>query len=125
MMVQKPLEDKGKEACEKFYFRQKFKVLAKSGSLNNLANQYIGDLGVLALLESSHASDLTELNLDENNLSDKAVIALAKTRQLVNLRSLSLVGNHIYDSGAIALTKSEGLKNLNIRLVDINYIGED
>ena len=44
-----------------------------------MANSFIGDEGVLILLDMSGTADLLKLNLTNNGLTDEAAVALANS----------------------------------------------
>ena len=70
------------------------------------------DAEVEVLVEFSHASKLTDLDLRDSNLTDKSAIAIANSEGFKGLFSLNLSGNRITDIGAKALAGSKNFGQL-------------
>ena len=98
---------------------QRLEDIYKSGKISQLNNQFIGNAGVIALLNSPYVEELKELHLEENNLTDESVIAIAKSPKLEKLEMLTLARNQITDVGALALANSKTL--VNLKELDLNF----
>jgi Ran GTPase-activating protein (RanGAP) involved in mRNA processing and transport len=97
-------------------------------SLLNLAQNYIDDEGVNALLDSPYLVELSSLNLASNGISDVGLATVANCKNLTNLASLNLSGNWIGRDGVLgvsALTASPYLANLKQLNLASNSIGHE
>jgi hypothetical protein len=107
-------------------------AIANSPYLSNLTflnlsnNDDIGDEGATAIANSPYLSNLTFLNLSNNDIEDEGVRAIANSPNLINLTSLNLSNNVIRDEGVTAIANSPYLSNLtSLNLSNSDDIGDE
>ncbi|MGP0565492.1 hypothetical protein ACTRXA_05250 [Nitrospina sp. P1_D6] len=125
VMTGNQLGQSGKDSCAKFNFKINFRKLKENGELNNLESHFMGDLGLEALLETPFLTDLTELNLKNNNLSSQSAQLLAQSSSIKNIKIINLSHNKIDDVGAKALATSANLGKLKQLVLDYNMVGDE
>lgn len=78
----------------------------------NLANNLLGDEGLLGLLDGERLVCLRELGLSGNELGDASAVALARAEWLNGLSELDLSWNELGDDGAAALANAPHFSSL-------------
>ena len=118
------LSRNGSEVLKKFNILQSINNFKKSKRINQIGELIHGDLGVEVLVEFSHVSKISDLDLRDSNLTDKSAIAIANSEGFKGLFSLNLSGNRITDIGAKALAGSKNFGQLKTLNLNFNVIGD-
>ena len=79
----------------------------------DLGDNQLGDEGVGELAQCEQLANIQYLNLSKNRLTDKGLTLLSKSRHLTKLKRLHLKDNPIEGLGILALFDSLTLENLS------------
>ena len=79
----------------------------------DLGDNQLGDLGVRELADCNLMANVQYLNLSKNGITDEGLIYLSKSKYLAKLKRLHLKNNSIMGPGILALFDSESLENLS------------
>ena len=79
----------------------------------DLADNQLGDVGLLELADCSLLTNVQYLNLNRNGVTDEGLTYLSKSKYLTKLKRLHLKHNLIKGSGILSLFDSETLENLS------------
>ncbi len=104
--------------------------LANAPSLSNLTRLDLGqnNLGAArmqALAASPHLRSLTHLNVSSNNIRDRGAKAIAESPHLTRLLKLNIEGNGIGGPGLKALAASANLDRLRTLCIASNFVGSE
>jgi len=94
------------------------RLLWASNTISNvtwldLGDNQLGDKGVAELANCKLLANVQYLNLSQNGITDKGLSYLAKSQYLTNLKRLHLKNNSIQGSGLLLLFNSVTLGNLS------------
>ncbi|MDD9334477.1 MAG: hypothetical protein PV347_00250 [Rickettsiaceae bacterium] len=84
-------------------------------------NEFIGDKGVEAIVNSEGFSDLTHLLFAVQRITDMGAECIAESRNLGNLKVLDIQGNNIHDEGMEDIITSKNLPELE----ELCFAGND
>ena len=79
----------------------------------DLADNQLGDLGLIDLANCELLKNVQYLNLNQNGITDKGLSFLSKSKFLTKLKRLHLKNNLIDGQGVWNLFNSESLKDLS------------
>ena len=79
----------------------------------DLADNQLGDVGLLELADCDLLTNVQYLNLNRNGVTDEGLTYLSKSKYLTKLKRLHLKHNLIKGSGILSLFDSETLENLS------------
>tara|TARA_B100001105_G_C22246602_1_gene380643 strand:- start:131 stop:583 length:453 start_codon:yes stop_codon:yes gene_type:complete len=79
----------------------------------DLADNQLGDVGLLELADCDLLANVQYLNLNRNGVTDEGLTYLSKAKYLTKLKRLHLKNNLIEGLGILNLFNSETLKNLS------------
>ena len=79
----------------------------------DLADNQLGDVGLLELADCDLLANIQYLNLNRNGVTDEGLTYLSKSKYLTKLKRLHLKNNLIEGLGILNLFNSETLKNLS------------
>ena len=79
----------------------------------DLADNQLGDVGLLELADCDLLANVQYLNLNRNGVTDEGLTYLSKSKYLTKLKRLHLKNNLIEGLGILNLFNSETLKNLS------------
>ncbi len=79
----------------------------------DLADNQLGDAGLIELAECDLLRNVQYLNLNQNGVTDEGLICLSKSKVLTKLKRLHLKNNLIKGHGVLDLFNSETLSGLS------------
>jgi hypothetical protein len=79
----------------------------------DLADNKLGDVGLVELAECDLLKNVQYLNLNQNGITDKGLTCLSKSKVLAKLKRLHLKNNFIKGFGILDLFNSEKLVGLS------------
>ena len=79
----------------------------------DLADNQLGDTGLIELAECGLLKNVQYLNLNQNGITDEGLTFLSKSKFLTKLKRLHLKNNLIKGQGILNLFNSEALKDLS------------
>ena len=85
----------------------------KNVSWLDLADNQLGDDGLIELASCDQLINVQYLNLNKNGITDKGLLFFSESKNLPNLKRLHLKNNQIEGGGIMALFNSSTLNNLS------------